>query len=148
MPQMKKILKSKLAKTIVLSIGVLLLIIGTNFLLKSCGSNEKKISFTVAVPNSPNLEKQEDVPPLYITFNGSVSKIEDVQNGLQLSDLFRNIVNCLSFGRPLFNRAKDRGGQQIKPKKQLWHILPNKNNNIFIPTNATIEANVENELMI
>lgn len=78
MSQMKKILKSKLAKTIVLSIGVLSLIISTNFLLKSCGSNEKKISFTVAVPNSPNLEKQEDVPPLYISFNGSVSKIEDV----------------------------------------------------------------------
>jgi len=92
---MKKILKSKLAKTIVLSIGVLLLIIGTNFLLKSCGSNEKKISFTVAVPNSPNLEKQEDVPPLYITFNGSVSKIEDVQNEISTGLVIRPEIDGL-----------------------------------------------------
>ncbi|AOR27498.1 alpha-2-macroglobulin family protein [Formosa sp. Hel1_33_131] len=79
---MKKIgefLKSKPSKITGISIGILILIIGVNFILKSCGSNEKKINFTVSVPAAPNLEKQENVPPLYIKFNGSVSKIEDVQ---------------------------------------------------------------------
>ena len=79
---MKKIgdfLKSKPSKITGIALGILILIIGVNFILKSCGSKEKKINFTVSVPAAPNLEKQENIPPLYIKFNGSVSKIEEVQ---------------------------------------------------------------------
>lgn len=80
--RIEQLLKSKYSKIVGIALGVLLIIISINLLLKSLGSNEKKISFTVSAPASPNLEKQEVVPPIYIEFRGSVSKIEDVQNAI------------------------------------------------------------------
>jgi hypothetical protein len=59
---------------------VFLTIISINFLVTSCGKNEKRISVNISPPQSPNLKKQSIIPPLYISFAGSVSKIEDVQN--------------------------------------------------------------------
>ena len=78
--RIEKILKSKSSKILGITLGILLIIISVNLLLKSLGSNEKKISLTVSAPASPDLEKQEIVPPIYIKFRGSVSKIEDVQS--------------------------------------------------------------------
>lgn len=78
-----KILKSKASKIIGIALGVLLIIVSINFIVNSFKSNEKKISFSVSAPIAPNLEKQEAVPPIYISFNGSVSKIEDVQTEIK-----------------------------------------------------------------
>jgi uncharacterized protein YfaS (alpha-2-macroglobulin family) len=67
-------------KKTLLSALVFLTIISINFLVTSCGKNEKRISVNISPPQSPNLKKQSIIPPLYISFAGSVSKIEDVQN--------------------------------------------------------------------
>ncbi|NOQ28171.1 MAG: hypothetical protein GQ564_22645 [Bacteroidales bacterium] len=75
-----KILKSKTSKIFGLALGILIIIFSINLLIKSLASKEKKISFTVSAPASPNLKKQEIVPPIHINFRGSVSKIEDVQS--------------------------------------------------------------------
>jgi alpha-2-macroglobulin len=74
-------LKSRTSKILGgVALGMILIIISINFLLKSPVSNEKKIAFTVSAPTSPDLKKQEVVPPIVINFSGSVAKIEDVQN--------------------------------------------------------------------
>ncbi|MCD4833270.1 MAG: hypothetical protein K8R31_05705 [Bacteroidales bacterium] len=77
--KLEKILKSRTTKILGVTLGIVLIIIIISLYIKSQATNEKKIRFTVSTPASPNLEKQEVVPPIYINFNGSVSKIEDVQ---------------------------------------------------------------------
>ncbi|MDA3891620.1 MAG: alpha-2-macroglobulin [Salinivirgaceae bacterium] len=82
-------LKSKNVKIIGLAFGIVMLIIFFTMYVKSQASNEKKINFRVSAPISPNLKKQKVVPPIYINFKGSVSKIEDVQTeiptGIEIS---------------------------------------------------------------
>jgi hypothetical protein len=55
-------------KKTLLSALVFLTIISINFLVTSCGKNEKRISVNISPPQSPNLKKQSIIPPLYISF--------------------------------------------------------------------------------
>jgi uncharacterized protein YfaS (alpha-2-macroglobulin family) len=76
--RIEKILKSKTAKIAGLALGGLILVFVITLIVRSLIPDEKKITFTVSAPAQPNLKNQEVIPPMYINFHGSVSKIEDV----------------------------------------------------------------------
>ena len=57
--RVKELLKSKNVKIFGSALGGLLIIISLILYIKSQATNEKKISFSVSVPASPNLSRQE-----------------------------------------------------------------------------------------
>lgn len=81
--RLSRIFKSKITWILGAIIALLLIIVGINFIIKSFSTNEKRISFSVTSPYLPDLERQENIPPIHINFNGSVSKIEDVQTEIK-----------------------------------------------------------------
>lgn len=81
--KIRKILKSKPSKIAGIALGLILIIISIYVILKFFESDEKRIGFSVSAPAFPDLEKQEIVSSISISFSGSVSKIEDVQTEIK-----------------------------------------------------------------
>ncbi|MEO9853445.1 MAG: alpha-2-macroglobulin [Reichenbachiella sp.] len=127
-----KFFKSRPTKIAGITIGVLLLVFVIILFVKAPAKREKKITFTVSGPSAPDLSNQEYIPTIGIRFNGSVSKIEDVQSqipqGISISPEVEGVWRWAADNRISFEPVQhwSPGTEyEIKMEKDLFpdHIL-------------------------
>jgi alpha-2-macroglobulin len=142
-----KILKSRTTKISGLALGMGLIILAISLYIISHAPKEKKISFTISSPALPDLKKQVDVPPLYIDFNGSVSKIEDVQkeisSGIAISPKIKGVWKWAADNQIVFqplNQWTPGTEYEIKMDKGLFpkHIKLDKYEETFMSKNFLV----------
>jgi uncharacterized protein YfaS (alpha-2-macroglobulin family) len=74
--------KSKLGLILSINLGLAIVGLTVFYVVNLPVRVDNKITFNISIPSNPNLEKQEVIPTLSINFDGSVSKIDDVQTDI------------------------------------------------------------------
>ena len=101
MKKIRKLLNSKFLKITGIVLGSILLIIGVSFILKSCGSNEKKINFTISVPAAPNLEKQETYNAAFKTSPFTLWIASSQFHIDVLDENIKQVIATINFSHPI-----------------------------------------------